>query len=167
MKGLVGFSKDTSDSAKGFQVINLYGRQSHFFLLYPTSQPKHLGITWKLNVYLRIGKNRQQRRRENKSQSNISQFRFEPRDKWKWSNTGKGHLPDEPFNNIQASISGEIGEFYIVQKRRATDFEATKVWKGSSGSVLGSNLSGKQRFVSIPTDPNYIKFEGWRGVYMR
>ena len=27
----------------------------------------------------------------------------------------------------------EIGEFYVVQERRGTDFEASKLWKGSSG----------------------------------
>ena len=28
----------------------------------------------------------------------------------------------------------KIVEFYVVQKRRATDFEASKLWKGSSGT---------------------------------
>ena len=27
----------------------------------------------------------------------------------------------------------EIGEYYVVQERRATDFEAPKLWKGRSG----------------------------------
>ena len=32
----------------------------------------------------------------------------------------------------------EIGEFYVVQERRATDFEAPKLWKVSSGIILDS-----------------------------
>ena len=36
-------------------------------------------------------------------------------------------VPDEPFPNFTEEI-------YVVQKRRATDFKAPKVRKGSSGS---------------------------------
>ena len=32
--------------------------------------------------------------------------------------------PDQPFHNVRALQSGE---FYVVQKRRATDFEAPKL----------------------------------------
>ena len=35
----------------------------------------------------------------------------------------------------------EIGEFYVVQECHATDFEAPKLWKGSSGSNLAASVS--------------------------
>ena len=38
--------------------------------------------------------------------------------------------PDRPFHNIIAYAN----EFYVVQKRLATDFEAPKLWKGRSGA---------------------------------
>ena len=41
-------------------------------------------------------------------------------------------FPTNPFP-ILAPRDQEIGELYVVQDRRATDFEATKLWKGSSG----------------------------------
>ena len=42
--------------------------------------------------------------------------------------------PTNPFTMLEPQDQ-EIGEFYVLQERRATDFEASKLWKGSSGSV--------------------------------
>ena len=42
------------------------------------------------------------------------------------------HDPTNPFTILEHSDQ-EIGEFYVVQERRATDFEALKMWKGRSG----------------------------------
>ena len=50
-------------------------------------------------------------------------------------------LPDEPFPNFRASKSGDR-EFYAVRERRAADFKAPKLWKGSSGMANGLNRSG-------------------------
>ena len=43
----------------------------------------------------------------------------------------------DPFS-IWEPRNQEIGEFNIVQKHRATDLEALKLWKGRSGSVLSA-----------------------------
>ena len=40
-----------------------------------------------------------------------------------------------PFTT-EKSRSQEIGEFYVAQERRATDFEAPKLWKGSLGNAI-------------------------------
>ena len=40
--------------------------------------------------------------------------------------------PTNPFIILEPRDQ-EIGEFYVVEERRATDFEAPKLWKGSSG----------------------------------
>ena len=42
--------------------------------------------------------------------------------------------PTNPFT-IWVLRDQEIGEFYVVQERRATDLEAPKLWKGSSGEA--------------------------------
>ena len=42
--------------------------------------------------------------------------------------------PTNPFT-IFYPRNQEIGEFKVVQERRATDFEAPKLWKGSSGTI--------------------------------
>ena len=44
-----------------------------------------------------------------------------------------GTHPDEPFPNLEPQ-SPLIDEFYLVQERRAKDFKAPKLWKGSSGT---------------------------------
>ena len=44
-------------------------------------------------------------------------------------------LPNQPFHNFLASISGYIGEFYEAQERRTSDFKASNLWKGRSGSA--------------------------------
>ena len=46
--------------------------------------------------------------------------------------------PTSPFTILEPQ-NPWINEFYVVQKRRATDFKATKLWKDSSGS---NNNSG-------------------------
>ena len=43
--------------------------------------------------------------------------------------------PHETFHNFGAS-NPWIDEFYVVQKRRTTDFKASKFGKGSSGSCF-------------------------------
>ena len=45
-----------------------------------------------------------------------------------WAN----NFPTVPFPILEPHDQ-EIGEFYVVQKRRVTDFEAPKLWKGRSG----------------------------------
>ena len=40
----------------------------------------------------------------------------------------------------------EIGEFYVVQERRTTDFEAPKMWKGSSGPARHQETESEQLF---------------------
>ena len=45
------------------------------------------------------------------------------------------HIPTDTFT-IPEPQDHEIGEFYVVQKRRATDFKAPKLWKGRSGYVF-------------------------------
>ena len=42
-------------------------------------------------------------------------------------------FPDRPFHNFTASKSSKIRNFYVVQERLATDFEAPKLGKGWSG----------------------------------
>ena len=42
------------------------------------------------------------------------------------------HSPTNTFT-ISEPQDQEISEFYVVQDRRATDSEAPKLWKGSSG----------------------------------
>ena len=44
-------------------------------------------------------------------------------------------IPTKPFTILDAQDQ-EIGETYVVQERRATDFEALKLWKSSSGYFL-------------------------------
>ena len=39
---------------------------------------------------------------------------------------GRGYIPTSPFTILEPQDQG-IGEFYVVQKRRATDFEAPKL----------------------------------------
>ena len=46
-----------------------------------------------------------------------------------WMHQG-GELPDEPFE----PEAQEIGDFYVVLERRATDVQATKLEEGSSGT---------------------------------
>ena len=41
--------------------------------------------------------------------------------------------PTDPFTILEPRDE-EIVEFYAEQKRRATDFEAPKLWKGLSGT---------------------------------
>ena len=41
--------------------------------------------------------------------------------------------PTNPFTFLEPRDQ-EIDEFYLVQERRATDFEAPKLGKGSSGT---------------------------------
>ena len=43
-------------------------------------------------------------------------------------------LPEWP-HTIFESPDQEIGEIYPVQKRRLTDFEASKLWNGRSGKI--------------------------------
>ena len=43
--------------------------------------------------------------------------------------------PTNPFT-ISKPRDQEICEFYVVQECRATDFEAPKLWKGSSGTSV-------------------------------
>ena len=38
----------------------------------------------------------------------------------------------------------DIGEYYVVEKRRAADFEAPKLWKGSSGCLEARLVSSKE-----------------------
>ena len=42
------------------------------------------------------------------------------------------NLPTNLFTILEPRDQ-EIGKFYVVQERRETDFEAPKLWKGSSG----------------------------------
>ena len=41
-------------------------------------------------------------------------------------------FPTDPFTILEP-CDQEISSFYVDQKRRATDFEAPKLWKGRSG----------------------------------
>ena len=43
-------------------------------------------------------------------------------------------FPTNPFTMLELQDK-EIVEFYVVQERRATDFEAPELWKSSSGSA--------------------------------
>ena len=43
--------------------------------------------------------------------------------------------PTEPFTILEP-YDQEIGELYLVQERRVTDFEASKLRKGSSGIIV-------------------------------
>ena len=43
-------------------------------------------------------------------------------------------LPDWPYT-IFESQGQEIGEIYVVQKRRLADFEASKLWNGRLGNI--------------------------------
>ena len=45
---------------------------------------------------------------------------------------GGQHIPRPPFSPILELQDQEIGKFYVVQKRRATYFEALKLFKGRS-----------------------------------
>ena len=51
-------------------------------------------------------------------------------------------MSDSPTNifTILVPHDQEIGECYVVQECRATDFEAPKLWKGSSGSYIIQSL---------------------------
>ena len=51
--------------------------------------------------------------------------------------------PTNPFSILEPQDQ-EIGEFYVVQERRATDLKAPKLWKGSSGRPMKEE--GKQRW---------------------
>ena len=44
----------------------------------------------------------------------------------------KRSFPTDPFTTLTLQDQ-EIGEVYVVQERRTTDFEAPKLWKGHSG----------------------------------
>ena len=66
------------------------------------------------------------------------------------------HCPDQAFRNF-GSLEIRRSTFpYYINFGRATDFEATKLWKGQSGSVWGS---GK---VSFPTTGKEKKFFAWK-----
>ena len=43
-------------------------------------------------------------------------------------------FPTSLFPILEPQDQG-IAEFYVVQERRATDFEASKLWDGSSGGT--------------------------------
>ena len=51
------------------------------------------------------------------------------------------YFPTSPFTILEPQDQ-EIGEFYVIQERRATDFEASKLWKGSPSfaEITISNL---------------------------
>ena len=49
-----------------------------------------------------------------------------------WGSSGSKYLPTNTFTVLEPQDQ-EIGECYVVQERRVTDFEAPKLWKGSSG----------------------------------
>ena len=53
-----------------------------------------------------------------------------------WDDTEQQKITALPKNSftILEPRDQEIDEFYLVQERRATDFEAPKLGKGSSGS---------------------------------
>ena len=51
------------------------------------------------------------------------------------------YFPADPFKILDRQYL-EISVFYLVQERRATDFEAPKLGKGQSGSV-DSQVVGK------------------------
>ena len=50
-----------------------------------------------------------------------------------WWGGDQNFIPRNPFSILEPQDQ-EIREFYVVQERRATNFEAPKLWKGSSGS---------------------------------
>ena len=55
-------------------------------------------------------------------------------------------LPTNIFTILEP-LDQEIGECYVLQERRVTDFEAPKLWKGSSGFkalLLCKNRSGSR-----------------------
>ena len=54
--------------------------------------------------------------------------------------------PTNPFTMLEPQDQ-EIGEFYVLQERRATDFEASKLWKGSSGSVERLQKSSSEKSI--------------------
>ena len=75
---------------------------------------------------------------------------------WVWRSV----CPTRPFTILEPQDQ-DIGEFYVVQERRTTDFEASKLWKGSSGGKL-ENWTVKellyffwfgQQSNTYPTDP--------------
>ena len=49
-------------------------------------------------------------------------------------------LLDLPFHNFRATKNPWIDEFYVVKKRRATDFKAPKLGKGLSGAATDRSL---------------------------
>ena len=57
--------------------------------------------------------------------------------------TGPAHYPSGPFIFLLPQ-NQEIGKYYVVQKRQATDLEARKLWKGLSGHYyyLPTSASG-------------------------
>ena len=56
----------------------------------------------------------------------------------------------------------EIGEFYVFQERRATDFEAPKLWKSRSGFVVGkrerkmAEIESRLCYVSLLTASLFV-----------
>ena len=61
------------------------------------------------------------------------------------------YYPTNSFTILEPEDQ-EIGEFYVVQERRATDFEAPKLRKGSSGnegSFTGNFTSILSIFLSV------------------
>ena len=66
--------------------------------------------------------------------------------------------PTNPFTFLEPR-NQEIGEIYVVQERRVTDFEAPKLWKGSSGT------SNKQASLLLPRIKSLeIKINGFGGT---
>ena len=57
-----------------------------------------------------------------------------------------------PFTILE-SLDQEIGKFYVVQERRATNFEDPKLWKGLSGSF---NSEGHK--VNVRRSPREMQF---------
>ena len=47
------------------------------------------------------------------------------------------YRPDRPFHIFKPQYQ-DIDEIYVVQERRATDFEAQKLRKSRSGYLMGS-----------------------------
>ena len=83
-------------------------------------------------------------------------------------------FPTKPFTILEPRDQ-EIGEFYVVQKRRATGFEAPKLWKGSSGwahdylrtlvmmqrSSNSSNWLEKNPFMPLEEEGIRTRFPHW------
>ena len=64
-------------------------------------------------------------------------------------------FPANPFTILEPEDQG-IGEFYVVQERRATDFKAPELWKSSSGCTILELYNHLHKSLKVHGSTNFV-----------